>query len=171
MDYARHNLEQYVRQTADSAIAELLAQWPQVSAAHARDEFDRGEAYVPIHGDYHTGHIYYHRQDPRRIKLIDWEWAGMGRAHFDLATLLQRHEPDEEALALEAYAQGDRRLSLDEHRRRYEWCQLERGLLNAAYLARQQMESQRRSRWVPEFIADSARRVLRAQRALRVGNG
>ncbi len=166
LKYAEENLERYVQETADKTVSRAIEHWPLISEVHGHSEFYECQTTQPIHGDYHTGHVYVHKENPDRIKLIDWEWTGLGRPHADLATLLQGKDPDIEQQALVRYAEQDDRLSLDEHRRLYEWCQLERGLLNAAFLARQQMESSRRAKWVPEFIQRSILRALRAQEQL-----
>lgn len=166
LKYAKRNLEWYVRETADKAVSEALEHWSLISEVHGRSEFYECRITQPIHGDYHTGHVYFHKNDPDRIKVIDWEWTGLGRPHADLATLLQGKEPDVEQQALVRYSEQDKRLSLDEHKRLYEWCQLERGLLNASFLARQQMESSRKVFWIPEFIQRSTLRALRAQKQL-----
>lgn len=169
LPYARTNLESYLTHTADSSVSEVIGRWPEIAAAHDQGDWLQSQPLGTIHGDYHTGHIYLHQEVPDRIKLIDWEWTGFGRSHADLASLLKRAGPEIELQALMAFSQQDTSLSLDEHRQLYEWCQLERGLLDAAFLARQQMESRRQAAWIPRYIERSVARVLRAQEFLADG--
>jgi thiamine kinase-like enzyme len=166
LNYAKRNLECYVHETADKTVSRAIELWPLISEVHGRSEFYECQTAQPIHGDYHTGHVHVHKNDPDRIKVIDWEWTGLGRPHADLATLLQRKDPDTERQALVRYAEQDEHLSLDEHKHLYEWCQLERGLLNAAFLASQQMESSRKVFWIPGFIQGSIMQALHAQEQL-----
>jgi thiamine kinase-like enzyme len=169
LPYARRNLESYVQQKADRTVSKAVQRWPEIAQAYGRREFQERLTAQPIHGDYHTGHIYFPSDSPDRIKLIDWEWTGFGRPHADLASLLKRVDPDTEHQALAAYAERAKSLPFTGHRRLYEWCQLERGLLDAAFLASQQMESQRKAAWIPEYIQKSIVRALRAQEWLSGG--
>ncbi len=57
----------------------------------------------PCHNDLLTANFI---DDGERIRIIDWEYAGMGDPDFDLGNLSANHElsPDEDAILLEAYA-------------------------------------------------------------------
>ena len=90
-----------------------------------------------IHGDYNPSNVLYHVQRPEQIKLLDWEWAGVGVPHADLVSLMKGARPDVEERALRIFADHDRGLGLAEHRRLYDWCKLERGLLDGAFMAAQ----------------------------------
>jgi thiamine kinase-like enzyme len=48
--------------------------------------------------------------DGERIRIVDWEYAGMGDPFFDLGNFSTNHEltPDEEVILLAAYDQSDR---------------------------------------------------------------
>jgi thiamine kinase-like enzyme len=56
----------------------------------------------PCHNDLLTANLI---DDGQRIRIIDWEYAGMGDPYFDLGNLSANHElsPDEDAILLEAY--------------------------------------------------------------------
>jgi thiamine kinase-like enzyme len=62
----------------------------------------RGEQPVPCHNDLLNANFI---DDGTRIRLVDWEYAGMGDRFFDLANFSINHEFDEEAnlALLEAY--------------------------------------------------------------------
>jgi aminoglycoside/choline kinase family phosphotransferase len=164
--YAKNNLEHYVRSTGDGMVAKLVESWPRIAEAHESVGSYGTRVVGLIHGDYHPANIYVHRKEIGRLKLVDWEWTGWGKPHADLAALLKRQPPETEEAALLKYSRQDRRLSAREHRKLYEWCQLERGLLDAAFLARQQMGSARKLNWITDFIRKSALRALRAQEQL-----
>jgi thiamine kinase-like enzyme len=57
---------------------------------------------VPCHNDLLTANFL---DDGERLRILDWEYAGMGSRYFDLANFASHHalEPDEEAAFLAAY--------------------------------------------------------------------
>jgi thiamine kinase-like enzyme len=169
LTYAKGNLESYVQQTADKTVSGAMERWTAISEAYGRRQFYESPTSQPIHGDYHTGHIYASKENPSCIRLIDWEWTGLGRPHADLASLLKRVDADTEQQAVINYSEQDQSLPFSDHLRLYRWCQLERGLLDAAFLARQQMESRRKVHWIPLYIQKSIGRVLQAQEWLSGG--
>lgn len=166
LGYARQSLERYVRETANGLVSEVCQLWPQISELHQRNEFYEFQTAHPIHGDYNTANIHLHARDVSRIKVVDWEWAGLGVAHADLVSLLKRVDAETERRALTNFCWQYYQLSLDDHTRLYRWCRLERGLLDAAFLAKQQMESPRKIDWIPGYIETATRQVLQAYQAL-----
>lgn len=167
LGYARRNLEQSGESSSDETVSRVLGRWAQLSEVYLRPGLHEDQSGQLIHGDCHTGHIYVRRDQPAQIKVIDWEWAGRGRPHYDLAALLESTKATIEEEALASYADQQGQISLAEHKLRYEWCQMQRGLLTAAFLARQQAESPRRASWVPIRIRRALERVLLAEERLR----
>jgi thiamine kinase-like enzyme len=57
---------------------------------------------VPCHNDLLTANFL---DDGKRLRLLDWEYAGMGNRFFDLANFASHHDlgPDEEAALLAEY--------------------------------------------------------------------
>ena len=57
---------------------------------------------VPCHNDLLTANFL---DDGGRLRLLDWEYAGMNDPHFDLANFASHHdlEPDAEVALLAAY--------------------------------------------------------------------
>jgi thiamine kinase-like enzyme len=102
-----------------------------------------------------------HAQDRTRVKVVDWEWAGIGVPHADLASLLKRVSPDDERGALEIFSRGYSQLGAEDHLRLFRWCQLERRLLDAGFIARQQMASTRQLPRLDDFVRGAAGDVLR----------
>ncbi len=97
---------------------------------------------APIHGDLNSTNVLFHRNEPRRIKLIDWEWAGFGLPHSDLASLFKTVSPELEARGLSAYGQACERAVAMDVCRVYQWCKLQRGIFDAAFFAKQTLESE-----------------------------
>jgi thiamine kinase-like enzyme len=83
-----------VRVPADYAWAQEIA--------HEIEHTRRGQSPVPCHNDFLNANFL---DDGARIRIVDWEYAGMGDRFFDLANFSINHEFDEEANSalLEAY--------------------------------------------------------------------
>lgn len=162
VEYAQTNLERYACVDASPTVSKVNADWAAIIEIYQQPEFLARQILRPIHGDYSPANIYLSRQKPTRLKILDWEWAGYGVPHADLAALLKRTTPEIEQQALVRYSERDRTLSPTEHRRMYEWCQLERGILDAAYLAKQHLDAPTHSSSIPAYIERSLRRVLQA---------
>lgn len=164
--YAIESLERYAKETADREVSDVCRFWPEISELYQRREYQELSIPRPIHGDFNTANIFVHVRDSKRIKVMDWEWAGLGVVHADLASLLKSVEPAIQQQALRAFSRLEPYLSASDHQRLYRWCQLERGLLDAAFLAKQQMEPSTQVGWIPGYIQASMRRVLNVYQEL-----
>jgi thiamine kinase-like enzyme len=156
----------YFKRTGDESVAEVCKLRDKISELHLRSEFYEKQKFRLIHGDLNPSNVLIHENDSNRIKLIDWEWAGIGLAHFDLATLLQTSAPSVEQQALKIYQKNNSHLELKEHCRLYEFCKMERGLINAAYVIALNMEAPGKIRHTPGIIKRSMRNVLTAYNEL-----
>jgi hypothetical protein len=161
-DYAVSILDDYVTRTADRAVAALSAHWRAVGSVHQSDEFYDDDLRVPIHGDYNSSNIHAYREDDTQLKVVDWEWAGVGLPHADLAALVKSVRREDHPALLQVFVDEDRRLEPEQHWRLFHWCQLERRLLDAAFLAKQQLVSARRVSWLQAEIRRAAGDVLAA---------
>ena len=170
LDYAASNLAEYVRQTRDAAVTDLLDRWHDVVCVHQRAEFFEDGLRAPIHGDFNLTNLHFHRKDQGKLKVVDWEWAGVGLPHADLAALVKSVPPEHHAALLQAFVAGDRQADAEQQRRLFHWCRLERRLLDATFLARQQLLSPRRVPWMPRAISGSAGDVLAAAGCLGAGH-
>jgi hypothetical protein len=164
--YAEKSLADYLAMTADAAVATLLDRWHDVSSVHRRDEFYDDDLRAPIHGDFAIHNVLAHRHDESRLKVLDWEWAGIRLPHADLAALIKYVRKEDQPALLQAFMEQHPGLDAERHRRLLDWCQLERWLFNAAFLARQQLLSERRVPWLTNKISDSAGAVLVAAQRL-----
>lgn len=167
LDYALHNLQEYQAWEDDGSVGELCRNWKQVVQVHRRDEFYEHRLHGVIHGDYNRSNVHFHSRDRSQSRVLDWEWAGIGVPHADLAALLKSVRPADAQAALEVFARANGQLDLEGHRRLLHWCQMERRLLDAGFLARQQIDSVRRVRWLGDYIRAAASDVLQAVKALQ----
>jgi thiamine kinase-like enzyme len=93
--------ERYER-TARERGGTIPAAYAEVRAAADRIEAVLDGAAVPCHNDLLTANFL---DDGERLRILDWEYAGMGDRFFDLANFSNHHDlsvPEMEAL-LEAY--------------------------------------------------------------------
>jgi len=168
-EHAGKVLERYAQRMANPAFSEIGELWPQISEVYQRPEFHKSEV-RPIHGDFNCANILIHERCPDRIKLVDWEWSGLGMAHADLASLLKGSLCESEIAqrALLVFSEQDRQLSLDEHRRLYQWCLLERALLDATFCAAQVMAFPNLTTQfnLSEFVEYSMQQVFRLYQEL-----
>jgi thiamine kinase-like enzyme len=165
-EYAGKNLADYLALTADAAVARLRDRWQEVGSVHQLDEFYDDDLRVPIHGDFAIHNVLAHRHDESRLKVLDWEWAGIRLPHADLAALIKYVRKEDQPALLQAFMEQHPGLDAERHRRLLDWCQLERWLFNAAFLARQQLLSERRVPWLTNKISDSVGAVLVAAQRL-----
>lgn len=161
LPYVREKLDAYAAATGNTAAQDLLSVWSEVESCLS-------ESYpeLPltiIHGDYNISNIWVDRDG--KIKVVDWEWAGLGYPHMDLAALLKHSSEELESAALTAYIGLDGVFAPEEHYRVYRRCKLERVLLDAAFISVQATQTVWKSRMnLPKFV-DSA--LLRAMAAFR----
>lgn len=164
--YIIDNLERYASATNSKAVIAVCTNWQKISSLYEEKYNNSGLSSI-IHGDSNLANILVHNKYGDRIKFIDWEWAGIGLPHQDLASLLKRAKPNIEEAALEIYSNNNHTLSLDEHKRLFEVCQLERGLIDSAFFASQSANSTNRTKIdLMGYIEDSAARVVSAYNKL-----
>lgn len=170
IEYAETALTDFVRNTSSAIVRDVWELWPSIAEVYLDSEFQDAKRDAPIHGDSNSANIMVHKKYPDRLKFIDWEWAGLGIAYTDLVSLFRRSDPATNAKILAIYSENKGRHVLSEAARQYEWCRLERGILDAAYIAAQYMGSsefaERRQAWAPLFIERSLSTVRCAYRVL-----
>jgi hypothetical protein len=163
--YIERNLRRYAAWSREPLAEELCRAWPEISILHRSAVFWAAGTLTPIHGDFNASNIWIGGEGQMRV--VDWEWLGLGLPYQDLVSLLKRAPRELEERALQVYAQGDDSRSADDHRRLYQWCKLERAILDAAFLAVQAMQSRWRTGMDhAEQIRRACRRGLAAFRLL-----
>lgn len=140
IEYAKINLQEFCQKTPVSDIKDLIKAWPEVLKLHKSGDAFRSEFNQPIHGDYTLAHIHW-KNGAEGAKIVDWEWAGIGVPHADLAALLKWAEPEIRTEAIRIFSKESDQTRLNEHSRLLDWCLLERKLLDASFFARQLLES------------------------------
>ncbi len=166
-EYVFHSISRYCEQYPGDTVTDFLHRWPEILKVH--ELFERIPAFdsTVVHGDLNTTNIYVHKEDPSIFRLVDWEWAGWGNPHLDLACLLKRVSPEFEEKALQVYAQDRPATTLFEHQFAYHWHQLDRGLLDASYVAAQILDNPYRPDWdIVGFMEDSLSEVIRRTQIL-----
>jgi len=132
--YARSSFEEYARRTTSETPAQVLGRWGAITRCYS--ERPQLRSIGGIHGDLKPSNLLVHRKLATQIKLVDWDGVGFGPAHNDLVALLAGSPPELVEEAVRVYAMRDGSLSPDEHRRMYEWCQLQDLLLVASRAVR-----------------------------------
>jgi len=162
--YIFQNLSRWQEYQPNSRVEEVISLRNQLTTVYAAtmDEIYRHEIIGPIHGDLNTSNILFHRANQQKFKIIDWEWAGIGVPHADLASLLKMASPKVEANGLLLYNKSNRQRSIEKDRQIYEWCKLQRGLFDAAFFAKQILDSKD-----PPKNLDGGNIERAVQRALR----
>lgn len=164
LQYAKNNLEHYHQKRGSKAVSKILQLWPEILKIYTIDNFHDPKNAQLIHGDFNSANVLIHKKNSKQIKLIDWEWAGIGTLRADLASLLKGTLPEIEKDALTVYSKlNNHHHSVDEKKRLYQWCKLERGLLDASFCAVQVMKRPIKTRFnLTGFIERSMRRALDA---------
>ena len=134
LEYARNGIEEYARQTTSETPAQVLRRWGAITRFYS--ERPQMRSIGGIHGDLKPSNLLVQRKLAAQIKLVDWDGVGLGPAHIDLVGLLAGSPSELVEEALRIYALRDGSLSLDEHRRMYEWCRLQDILLSASRAVR-----------------------------------
>ncbi|MFH1754364.1 MAG: aminoglycoside phosphotransferase family protein [Candidatus Latescibacterota bacterium] len=155
MSYTAANDSEYARQVQLS--------WKRMARLLNRKDLFDFIPMRPIHGDFNITNIHIHKENREDIKLVDWEWAGIGIPHADLASLLKSAPPHVEEEALEIFIQHIKGWTMDEQKRLYWLCKLERGLLDAAFLSVQQSGTTNQTRInYSKHIENALQSALRA---------
>jgi thiamine kinase-like enzyme len=91
--------------TARERGGAIPASYTELRAAADEIETVMGDRRVPCHNDLLTANFL---DDGERLRLIDWEYAGMNDPHFDLANFASHHdlEPAAEEALLDSYGGG-----------------------------------------------------------------
>ena len=159
--YAEETLRRYFEIHPSPLANEFLANWPDIRDAHRVNGPELASTTTLVHGDLNTTNIYVHKSKPGEYRLVDWEWAGWGNPYLDLACLLKRTPVAFEEEALAIYARNHPERSFDAHWMAYQWHQLDRGLLDGAYIAAQLLENPYRPEWdMAGFMEDSLEDVI-----------
>jgi hypothetical protein len=169
LEYTKKTLARYCAQATAPALIQFCERWPEIIEMYGRLEAGSFPSPTPVHGDFNITNILFHKQDPGRIKILDWEWAGLGLPYADLASLLNSADFELEEKVLANYCAQVNDCPPQEHRQIYLWCKLQRGLLDASFTALHVLEQPARPGFDrSRFIEKSLQRALSAFEALRI---
>jgi len=101
-------VERYLRSTREASgtlPGDIAALCERARAAESRSH-SRGDPSCYCHNDLSLGNFI--QDDSGRLRVLDWEYAGVGDPFFDLATLVvgHGHDPEAEQALLAAYCGG-----------------------------------------------------------------
>lgn len=164
--YVEASIGRYLKQCDLPIVAELWEEWPTVSSVHEEGAPPTFLANQPIHGDFNAWNLYLYWRRQGRLKAVDWEWAGVGVPHVDLASVLKHTSADVQRRALSSYALGDSRLSPQEHERVYHWCRMQDAIRDAGYVADQLLYLDYVPKGQSSFIVGCLKRAIQAAKAL-----
>lgn len=116
----------------------------------------------PVHGDPNRSNVLFARRGDDLV-FIDWEWAGRGLPHVDLACLTKVVPQALEDEAVVSFADNDLRFTHDQHRELHQRAKLHRSLLDASFLAAQRAAKPSSVRF---DLAGPIRRAHAAARAI-----
>ena len=160
--YAQKNLEMYLQLHSNNHVDRIFDLWNGITSI-----YDRKNDYMSllsfVHGDLKLSNILVNKRDESQLKFVDWEWAGIGLPHQDLASLLKRATPSLEMESLRFFSKSNNLLTHSEHRELYEICQIERGIIDCSFFVSQKINSTGETKLnFDSYIEDSALRVLKA---------
>lgn len=155
-----------------AAVREVNLLWPELAALLKTPEYASLPKGSLVHGDANGSNILVNKRNPKQLKMLDWEWAGIGMEMIDVVSLFRRADQKTCDSVLKAYWEATEMVgSYSEMMRQFLWCRLERGMMDAAYVAAQYMGSRelmsRRERWANQFVDKSLQSVVSAYRLLR----
>lgn len=165
--YIDTNLQKYLKQTKNVLPTELVKCWSEIVKFYESLKIYDTRQLSPIHGDFNLTNFLINKECDSKLKVIDWEWAGVGIPAADLASLLKVANIDVEEQALKLYCQNYSKQSIKENAYLYHSCKLERGLFDASFFAKQYFESGNVSRInIHKHIQAALVRVVSAYKRL-----
>jgi aminoglycoside phosphotransferase (APT) family kinase protein len=160
--YARGSIAQFRGNTGSSEAGEILDNWSNLTRTYLSPEFDLPELHRPVHGDYNTGNVFFSIRDLSEFRVVDWEWAGVGLPHMDLASYLRNAPPEVTTWAIADFARRTPEVSLRTHERLLDRCALERAIWDASLLAAQLSLDPHRSQRLEQGITRALSAALAA---------
>jgi thiamine kinase-like enzyme len=163
----RRSFERYTDAVPDRSVVDVLENWESIAQVHSEAIQHEQTLEVPIHGDANRANLLVHDDHDLPLKLVDWEWAGVGLPHSDLASLLKGKRDGVTEEGIRAFAAGYPQLSLAEHRRLHYWARIETRFFDASYMINQYLESPDTSRMdLPRYIHVSAGDIVKTAKRI-----
>ncbi len=166
--YCKANLDKLVAQSPRLQETGLWDQLGQLFEVHAGAEPDPSDLELRlIHGDLNNANVHLKRWGRHNMKAVDWEWAGLGPAHIDFASLTKGAPAEVRQRVVAEYSSINTQISPSMHVKTYQWCLLQDAIRDAGYVAAQALESTRGTRVDPiAYVASALNRALQASHLL-----
>ncbi|MGI9609054.1 MAG: phosphotransferase family protein [Acidimicrobiia bacterium] len=158
--YSGRALSEFAQITSSGVVTAMADRWDELAGIYLGAELSDHWEMTPIHGDYNTGNVFIRTSAPRDTKAVDWEWAGFGIPHADMASLLKKAEPDVIHWAMERLSQNDPGRTASQHQRAFNVSVLERAILDAGLVAVQYNSDPERFSSLESWIEGAATRGL-----------
>jgi hypothetical protein len=163
----RRSFERYTDAVPDRSVVDVLENWESIAQVHSEAIQHEQTLEVPIHGDANRANLLVHDDHDLPLKLVDWEWAGVGLPHSDLASLLKGKRDGVTEEGVRAFAAGYPQLSLADHRRLHYWARIETRFFDASYMINQYLASPDTSRMdLPRYIHVSAGDIVKTAKRI-----
>ncbi len=158
--YAHQSLKIFHAEDGDPAVGNVLKLWPDIQ----RIFIETGSSGFPpgiIHGDFNVSNIHYNKEHEQPFKVVDWEWAGVGLPHSDLAALVKDPHDNNLIPCLRILSEPYKQYAFAQHLTWMYWALMNRAILDASYMIRQYHFTKHRSRFdLHNFITDAVERLL-----------
>jgi hypothetical protein len=162
LEYVGAHVADYADRTGSALGRRVAETAAELVAACTRPEWPEWATGI-VHGDPNPTNVLQRTRPTGEVRFIDWEWAGRGLRHGDLACLTKSVDAGSEARLVNGFAARCPEGSPLEHHRLYLQAKLARGLLDASFFSAQS-GSERRG--VSFDIESPLRRVLTANTEL-----
>jgi hypothetical protein len=140
LHHAENGLKGFASRNGLEAEDAIWRIWPEIVEFLTSDRNLARRHLRPIHGDFNTKNAFLSsRRRSGEVRLVDWEWFGMGTPHDDVASLLKRHNPSLKEHALRMLADRADDLSVTDHRELLWWSRLFTAVLDASLLSHQEL--------------------------------
>jgi hypothetical protein len=139
--FAELALRRFAQVKKCNITARWVDRWDEVNTAF-RGPLDTVRQ-VPtrlIHGDFNRRNVFLDTRRNMGMKVVDWEWMGVGHPHADLASAMKRSPWRFQQEQVREFFRHDD-LPYDTHWEVYLWCRLVRTLVDAALHANQNLSS------------------------------
>ena len=159
--YAYQALRRYKSIIHDDAVVRVLNLWSNICDVHRSTDLYDIQSLRPIHGDLNPSNIWIRKKIHDKVKIVDWEWLGLGFPHADLVSLLVNTSPKIEEKAIDIFSKKYDELSINQHKRIFLRCKLERAILDGSFIALHYMNSSYKTKMnMTKFVHNAMNRIL-----------
>jgi hypothetical protein len=161
-EYALCSLRTYFDATGEPMAKAFLDRQQEVRTVFLDPSFHVDRPTQVIHGDCNSSNMWVRRQgDALELKAVDWEWAGYGMPHADIISIVKWRTDEQKEQFLQRYcaAAGVENTAREQHWLRR--ANMERAMLDAAFLAKQHQDPVRTQQWFKGFVRRSLEHLLR----------